>query len=44
MHIHVGFLHALCGFAYVVIIGFFWRFFCYKYHDTQLAQAMAFCY
>lgn len=44
MHIHAGIVHALITFAYVIIIGFFWRFYCYKNPDNSLAQGMAFCY
>lgn len=44
MHIHLGILPALVTFAYVLIIGFFYRFIAMKFHDTAIGQAMAFAY
>ena len=44
MHIHIGILDALKTFAYVIIVGFFWRYLSMRWYNTPGGQAMAFVY
>jgi hypothetical protein len=44
MHVHLGLLHALTVFAYVLIVGFFWRIGEMLLRDRPIGQAMAFIY
>ena len=44
MHVHIGLLHALTIFAYVIVLGFFWRLAAMYFSDTAAGQAMAFIY
>lgn len=44
MHVHLGLVEALKTFAYVVIIGFFWRWLSMRYHKSSIGRAMAFVY
>lgn len=44
MHVHAGLMHALTTFAYVIIIGFFWRLYSVSHADTALGRGMGFVY
>jgi len=44
MHIHIGLVQLLTTFAYVIIVGFFWRIAAGYWSDNALGQAMAFVY
>lgn len=44
MHIHLSAIDALKTFAYVVIIGTFWRLAQIRLKNTALGQAMSFAY
>lgn len=44
LHIHIGLIDALITFAYVLIVGVFWRVAAIHLKDTQLGQAMGFAY
>ncbi len=43
-HVHLSALDALKTFAYVLIIGTFWRLLTWKLHKTPAGQAMAIAY
>lgn len=44
MHLHFGLIQGLSVFAYVVVIGFFWRLLAAHNHNNALGQAMSVIY
>jgi len=43
-HVHLSVIDALKTFAYVLILGTFWRLAQIKFRNSSLGQAMAFAY
>jgi hypothetical protein len=43
-HVHIGLIHALIVWMYILIIGPLWRYAASHFSDTAIGKAMAYIY